>query len=65
MKTKSRTNADVERTLLGNSPKPITKIIDSQLDIELGQFTQEFNVVLKKQKQKAARPRRNTRSKEI
>ena len=38
--------------LLGNPPKvthePITRIISKQLDIKLGQFTQELNSVLKK-----------------
>ena len=37
---------------LGNSPKvtnkPITKIIDSQQNIELEQFTHELNEVLRK-----------------
>ena len=36
------------KNLLGKSPKvtdkPITKIINNQLDIKLGQFTQELNI---------------------
>ena len=48
------------KNLLGKSPKvtdkPIMKIINSQLDIELGQFTQELNIVITKIKnRKAAR----------
>ena len=46
------------KNLLGNSPKvtdkPITKIIYSQQDTKLGQFIQEFNIVLTKIKSKAA-----------
>ena len=42
--------------LLGNPPKvthePITRIISKQLDIKLGQFTQELNSVLRKIKNK-------------
>ena len=43
-------------TLLGNPPetkdKSIKKIINSQLDIKLGQFMEEPNVGLKKKKKK-------------
>ena len=47
------------KNLLGNSfkvtDKPITKIINNQLDIKLGQFAQEeFNVVLSKIKSRKA-----------
>ena len=51
----------MERTffkLLGKSPKvmdgPITKIIDNQLDIKLGGFTKELDVVLTKIKNRKA-----------
>ena len=44
------------QNLLGNSPKvtdkSITEIINSRLDIQLGQFTQELNVVLTKPKRR-------------
>ena len=52
--SQEKTNIDVKeyfKSLLGNYPKvtdkPITKIIDCQQDIKLGQFTEEeFNGVL-------------------
>ena len=44
--------------LLGNPPKvthePITRIISKQLDIKLGQFTQELDLVLRKIKNRKA-----------
>ena len=46
------------KNLLGKSPeitdKTITKIINDQLDIKLGQFTQELDVVLTKIKNRKA-----------
>ena len=46
------------KNLLGNSPevndKTITTIINSQQDIELGQFIQELNIVLTKIKSRKA-----------
>ena len=41
------------KNLLGKSLQPITKI-NNQLDIELGQFTQELNLVLRKIKNRKA-----------
>ena len=49
---------EVFKNLLENSPKvtdkPITKIINNQIDIKPGQFTQELNVVLTEIKSRKA-----------
>ena len=40
----------MERTFQKSARKPITKIINSQVDMKLGQFKEELDIVLKKKK---------------